>query len=263
VGPGGWPCGCRPVQHAAGRLGVFKRQNVRKWTQNPIFLHVAMDSIFTAEFLGTLTSEESETLVKFHTAATQVRRPLVRKTCEDAGFVMTGKDLHMDPIFLGFEKWVAWAVNGNPPSTGLVVGDTWLDFSHVHRRQRYLYFVVDDDVDEDEDPIEGSVHVGGLRKDSFLSVCCTATARLDALTLCTGTGRSCHAEDFKSEAWLFYCGSEDADSVSGIPRARWPSSSAGGGKSRRCQRPHHFFLLADNWLWKVQLLARDSQCTVV
>ena len=169
----------------------------------------------------------------------------------------------MDPIFLGFKKWVAWAVDGKPPTTGLVVGDTWLDFSHLYRRQRYLYFVVDDDVDGDADPIEGYVHVGGLRKESFLSVCCTATARLDALTLCTGTGRSWHAEDFKSGAWMLYCGSDDADSVSGIPRARWPSSSAGGGKSRRCQRHHLFFLLADNWQWKVHLLVRDSQCAVV
>ena len=70
-------------------------------------------------------------------------------------------------------------------------------------------------------------------------------------------------EDFKSGAWMFYCGSGDADSVSGIPRARWRSSFAGGGKSRRCQRQHLFFLLDDNCQSPVYLLARDSKCAVV
>ena len=61
-------------------------------------------SIFSTEFLQTLTSEESKTLTDFYAAATQIRRPKVRKTCREAGFIREPEELTKDGIFLAFQK---------------------------------------------------------------------------------------------------------------------------------------------------------------
>ncbi len=79
-----------------------------------------MESIFTADFLETLTSAEEATLTSFYAAATNVRRPIVRKTCREAGFAVGAGEMKTDPIFLAFKKWIRWAM-ANSLTTGLVV----------------------------------------------------------------------------------------------------------------------------------------------
>ena len=129
-------------------------------------------SIFSTAFLDTLTSNEATTLVNFHAAATQVRRPIVRRSCKEAGFVRKAEEMKNDPIFLAFKKWIQWAVD-NSPTTGLVVGDTWMDWVREYQRQPSnprIFFVVDPVVPENDSIVGGSLHVKGELVDYLMSV---------------------------------------------------------------------------------------------
>ena len=137
-----------------------------------------MESIFIADFLATLTPVEGATLTRFEAAATKYSRPIVRKTCSDAGFVGDASEMETDPIFLAFQKWIRWTET-NSPTTGLVVGDTWSDFRRQYHDlgQRSIYFVVEDVTAAPEVPVEGSVHVAGRPTKSALSVKDAVTMR--------------------------------------------------------------------------------------
>ena len=53
-----------------------------------------------------------------------------------------------------------------PRTTGMVVGDTWLDVMRVIQHHDFLYFVVDRV--GPSHPVTGIVHVDGIRQESFL-----------------------------------------------------------------------------------------------
>lgn len=134
-----------------------------------------MESIFSADCEEKLTKAERATLTSFEAAATKFSRPIVRKTCRDAGFVGGAQNMRTDPIFLAFQKWVRWATATprNSPTTGLVVGDTWKDFCREYcgGNQRVMYFVVKDAKDKpDKNIVNGYVHVKGFLTDCTLSV---------------------------------------------------------------------------------------------
>ncbi len=133
-----------------------------------------MESIFSADFLAKLTQAEIATLTNFEAAATKVSRPIVRKTCRDAGFVAGAHRMETDPIFLAFQKWVRWATETetNSPTTGLVVGDTWKDFCREYCKgnQRVMYFVVEDTTNGPDNIVNGYVHVEGRLTESVLSL---------------------------------------------------------------------------------------------
>jgi hypothetical protein len=82
--------------------------------------------------------------------------------------------METDSIFLAFQKWIRWATETktNSPTTGLVVGDTWMDFSREYRKgnQRFIHFVVEDVTAGPEHPVECWVHVEGRLEKSTLSV---------------------------------------------------------------------------------------------
>jgi hypothetical protein len=76
---------------------------------------------------------------KYHEAATRVERPIPRKTVQDAGFVSDVKEFKNDPIYIAFKAWIEWTLANSPsPTTGLVVGDTWLDFARVYQTSPLL-----------------------------------------------------------------------------------------------------------------------------
>jgi hypothetical protein len=140
-----------------------------------------MESIFNADCSANLTPDDIGTLTRFEAAATKISRPIIRKTCRDAGFVKDATDMETDPIFLAFRKWVRWATDTktNSPTTGLVVGDTWMDFSREYckGKQRFIYFVVKDATDGPEKPVTGYVHVEGRLREYTLSVNNAVTIR--------------------------------------------------------------------------------------
>ena len=126
--------------------------------------------LFTPTFLETLSQEESEALLCFHAAATRVQRPVVRKTVQEAGIRSDVENFTNDPIVIAFKKWIDWnIVTSTSPATGLVVGDTWLDFARAYQARPLLFFVVDQQGPRGY--LSGKVHINGylteLRVDSL------------------------------------------------------------------------------------------------
>jgi hypothetical protein len=64
-----------------------------------------------------------------------------------------------------FKHWIEWAQR---PTTGMVLGDTWMDFMRVKQHNDFLHFVADPA--GPSEPVTGSVHVNERQQESFLSV---------------------------------------------------------------------------------------------
>ena len=64
-----------------------------------------------------------------------------------------------------FKHWIEWAQR---PTTGMVLGDTWMDFMRVKQHNDFLHFVADPA--GPSEPVTGSVHVNERPQESFLSL---------------------------------------------------------------------------------------------
>ena len=144
-----------------------------------------MTSIFDEPaFVALMTTAEMQCAASFNAALSIPKIPVVRLTCKEAGFrnFATALEFKTDAIFRLFKKWLHfWLLQDKGPNYGCVIGDTWADFKRHYGRNvgHDIFFVVD--ATGCDEPVAGTVHLGGVRSEAFLSVDSIANLRKIAL----------------------------------------------------------------------------------
>jgi hypothetical protein len=144
-----------------------------------------MTSIFDEPaFVALMTAAEMLCAASFNAAMSIPKIPVVRLTCKEAGFrnFATALEFKTDAIFRLFKKWLHfWLLQDIGPNYGCVIGDTWADFKRHYGRNvgHDIFFVVD--ATGCDEPVTGTLHLGGIRSKAFLSVDSIANLRKLAL----------------------------------------------------------------------------------